>query len=203
MADGCGDDVHPASSGDNGSVLHINSTAVTVIACGVLAVLIGACGSSSAKSPSSSGVPAGAGCVTQSQAQQIWTDIDTKLNAMEADPGHATPSTVTTGAALTGVQQYLQQQLIANKWTEKEVDKLDSLSVVSAGCNNGSLQVKVTMTLVTDEYLTASGAIDHHDPTEGQTLHFMNSYQRSGGSWKEDDFVNLDQPQPSQNPTII
>ena len=184
-------------------MLHLRATAATVVAGGTLIALIAACGSSSAKSPSSSGVRAGSGCVTQSQAQQIWTDIDTKLNAMEADPAHATPSTVTTGAALTGVQQYLQQQLVANKWTEKEVDKLESLSVVSAGCNSGSLQVKVTMTLVTDEYLSASGAVDHHDPTEGQTLHFLNSYQRTGGSWKEDDFVNLDQPQPTQKPTII
>lgn len=145
----------------------------------------------------------GSGCVTDSQAKQIWTDIDNRLNAMEADPKHATPASVTTGRALEGVQQYLAQQLEANNWTEHEVDKLESLTVVNAGCNNGTLTLRVTMTLVTDDYLNTSGQVDHKDPSAGQTLHFLNSYTRSGGEWKENDFENLDQPGPTQSPQII
>jgi hypothetical protein len=180
------------------------------LAGGALAIAATGCGSASpAKSPSgsnpgASGVPAqGSGCVSQSQAEQIWTDIDNKINAMEADPTHASPATVTTGAALQGVQQYLAQDLEANKWTEREVDHLESLTVVNAGCNNSTLQLRVTMTLVTDEYLNGSGQVDHHDPSEGQQLHFVDEYVRSGVTWKESNFINLDQPGPTPPSQII
>jgi hypothetical protein len=179
------------------------------IAAAAVAAAVAACGSASSSTPpkpggTAGGVPSqGGGCVDKAQATQIWTDIDNKLNAMEADPKHADPSTVTTGAALQGVQLYLNQQLIANNWTEHEVDKLESITVVNAGCNSSTLQLRVTMTLVTDDYLDAGGKVDHQDPSTGQTLHFLNFYQRSGGTWKETEFQNLDQPGPSQSPQII
>lgn len=195
-------------TGDNG-LMGLRFTVALAVAGGAVALVAAGCASSSpAKSSSAgssaSGVPSqGSGCVSQSQAQQIWTDIDNKINAMEADPTHASPATVASGAALQGVQQYLAQDLVANKWTEHEVDRLDSLTVEKAGCNNTSLQVRVTMTLVTDEYLTANGQVDHHDEQEGHQLHFVDEYVRSGGTWKEENFVNLDEPGPSPPGQII
>lgn len=122
---------------------------------------------------------------------------------MEADPKHANPATVTTGAAMQGVQQYLDDQLIAHNLTEHEVDKLESLTVVNAACNNSTLQLRSTVTLVTDDYLKANGQLDHHDASAGQTLHFLDFYQRTGGTWKETEFQNLDQPSPTETPQIL
>ncbi|MFN2583035.1 MAG: hypothetical protein ABR498_09880 [Candidatus Dormibacteria bacterium] len=172
-------------------------------------LVLAACGSSSAaghgsSSPPVSSVPAeGTGCVTQEQATQIWTQIDNKLNSIEADPKHAGIETVATGTALQGVQQYVQQQLQANGWTESEVDKLQSLTIVSAGCNNGTLEVRVTMTLVKDDYVKANGQVDHQDESVGKTLHFLDFYVRESGVWKESDFQDLDKPAPSQTPQLI
>jgi hypothetical protein len=175
----------------------------------VLTGMAAACGSSTAShsgspSPSISSVPVeGSGCVTQEQATHIWTQIDAKLNAIEADPKHAGVESVTTGTALQSVQRYLQQQLEANGVTENEVDQLNALTVVNAGCNNGTLEVRVTMTLVKDEYVKTNGQLDHKDASEGKTLHFLNFYARENGSWKESDFQSLDQPAPSQTPQLI
>lgn len=174
--------------------------------------MVAACGSSPSASrspsPPSHGTPQGSpqqgtGCVSQSEATQIWTSVNNALIAMEADPKHADPSTVTTGPAMRGVQQYLENQLIANNLTEHEVDRLQSLTVVNAGCNNATLQLRATVVLVTDDYLTGAGKLDHSDPSTGQTLHFLEFYQRTGGTWKETEFQNLDQPAPSQTPQIL
>lgn len=176
-----------------------------------LAAVLAACGAAAGTGGSSGGGPAatgavpsqGSGCVSQSEARQIWTDIDNRINAMEADPKHATPSSVTSGAALNTVEQYLAATLRANNWTEHEVDRLDSLSVVNAGCNNGPLELRVTITLVTDEYITAGGQIDHHDPSEGQQQHLSDSYARDGGVWKETNLLDLDAPSPQPTGQII
>jgi hypothetical protein len=168
----------------------------------VAAVLSGC--SSATNSPTGSPVPAqGTGCVTQQQATQVWTQIDTRLNAIELDPKHAGTADVATGAALTGIRQYLQQQLVAKNLTEREVDHLQSLSVVDAGCNGGTLQLRVTMTLVQDDYLATDGHVDHADAQVGKTLHILDSYVRSGGVWKESDFQDLDQPGPTQTPQLV
>lgn len=146
----------------------------------------------------------GSGCVSQSQAEQIWTAIDDQVVAFEANPKKATPESIATGAALQAVQQYLSGQLVANKWTEREVDKLDSITVVNAGCNNGTLIVHGTMTLVTDEYLSADGKVDHHDSEEGSQQEFVDNYVRVGGFWKESQLQNPNQGPPgTPTPQII
>lgn len=145
----------------------------------------------------------GSGCVSKSQAQQIWTEIDNRIIAFEAHPKSATPDTVATGAALEAIQTYLAQQLEANNWTEREVDKLDSLTVSDAGCNNGTLVVHGTITLVTDEYLAGDGQVDHHDSQEGQKQDFIDNYVRVGGYWKQSQLQNPNQAAPTATPEVI
>ena len=187
---------------------RVPQTAATVAAAALCAAVVAACGSSSsAATPSgaaSGGVPAqGSGCVSQSQAQQIWTAIDNRIIAFEAHPKSATPDAVATGAALEAIQTYLAQQLEANNWTEREVDKLDSLTVATAGCNNGTLVVHGTITLVTDEYLTGDGQVDHHDSEEGQKQEFIDNYVRVGGYWKQSQLQNPNPAAPTATPEVI
>ena len=184
-------------------------TAATVAGLTSCAVLVAACGSSSPATPSLSGGADGAvraqgtGCVSQAQARQIWTDIDNRIIAFEAHPKTATPDSVATGAALQAIQTYLAQQLEANNWTEREVDKLESLTVANAGCNNGTLVVHGTITLVTDEYLAGDGHVDHHDSQEGQKQDFIDNYVRVGGYWKQSQLQNPNQAAPTATPQVI
>ena len=186
---------------------RVPQTPATIAAAALCAVIVAACGSSTPAAQSGAtngGVPAqGSGCVSQSQAQQIWTAIDNRIIAFEAHPKSATPDTVATGAALEAIQTYLAQQLEANNWTEREVDKLDSLTVATAGCNNGTLVVHGTITLVTDEYLAADGQVDHHDTEEGQKQDFIDNYVRVGGYWKQSQLQNPNPAAPTATPEVI
>jgi hypothetical protein len=143
------------------------------------------------------------GCVSQVAATQIWTSIDNRLNAIELDPHHVGASAVTTGNALTTITTYLQQQLVAHSLTEREVDHLDQLTVVQAGCNGGRLVLNITMTLAQDDYLSATGKIDHEDADVGQALNLLQEYVRSGSGWKEIDFSDLTRPAASPTPPIL
>jgi len=182
---------------------------LALIPAAVAACAVVACGSTTAPAtaapvPHGAGVPAhGNGCVTNAEATRIWKAIDAKLNAIEADPKHGGASYVATGNALTQIEQYLAQQLEANSFTELEVDRLDSIAVVSPGCNNGTLQVRVTMTLVRDDYIKTNGQVDHADPAVGKTLHYIESFTRSSGVWKESDFQSLDNPPATQTPQLV
>src|SRR5438270_9395920 len=117
----------------------------------------GSPGSSSTASPGSSVPAQGNGCVSHDEAVRIWTEIDQKLNAIELDPKHAGVTNVATGQALQLINEYLQMQLVSANFTEKEVDKLESLSIVDAGCNGGDLQVTVSEKVVQDDYLKPNG----------------------------------------------
>lgn len=185
--------------------------AVAALAGSCAALLVSACGAQPAATshaPASAApsgrVPAqGSGCVSEAEARQIWADINNAIDAMEADPKDAAPSDFTSGAALAAVQQYLAQQLVANRWTEHEVDRLDALSVVNPACHNGTLQLHVTITVVTDVYLAANGQVDHHDNTEGQQAHLSNSYVRSGGRWRETELLDTDPASPTPPGVVI
>jgi hypothetical protein len=166
-----------------------------------IAGVLTACSSSSSKaSPSAS--PEATGCVSDQQAKQIWTRVDDRLNAVELNP-KSSPADVATGTALMGIQQYLQDTLVAHNLTEREVDKLQSIKIVDAGCSGGTLKLQVTMTLVQDDYLAADGHVDHADMLVGMTLHTLQSYVRSGSAWKESDFQSLDQPPSSATPQLV
>ncbi|MBV8528747.1 MAG: hypothetical protein JOZ75_10555 [Candidatus Dormibacteraeota bacterium] len=180
----------------------------TIAACALCASVVAACGSSRAAATPPSGASGavraqGSGCVSQAEAQQIWTGIDNQIIAFEANPEDANPDIVATGAALQAIQTYLAQQLEANHWTEREVDKLDSLTVANAGCNNGTLVVHGTLTLITDEYLAGDGQVDHHDSQEGQKQDFIDNYVRVGGYWKQSQLQNPNQSAPTATPEVI
>ena len=186
---------------------HGAGAAAAVGLCAVVAVACGSARPAPTPTPAggaTGGVRAqGSGCVSQSQAVQIWTDIDNRIIAYEANPKDATPQDATTGNALAVVQQYLAQQLVASNWTEREVDKLDTLVVDNAGCNNGTLTLHGTLTLVTDEYIAGDGRVDHHDPEEGQRQDFIDNYVRIGGYWKESRQQNPNSATPTATPEVI
>ena len=168
-------------------------------AAGVTALMLVSCSAT----PGAGGSPSPAVCVTGAQAVRIWTAIDNRINAIESDPHHAGLSDVTTGAALTEIESYLQNQLVSKGFTEHEVDHLDGLVVVTAGCRGQPLTLRVTETLVQDDYLNAAGAVDHHDAQVGQTLHLLQAYEQAGGVWKENDFSDLDQPVATPTPQLL
>ena len=77
------------------------------------------------------------------------------------------------------------------------MDRLDSLTVLDPGCGKGTVRVRVTVTLVQDDYLAADGHVDHSDEAVGSTFHLIESFVRSGTGWKETDFEDADQPTPT------
>jgi hypothetical protein len=147
--------------------------------------------------------PAKTGCVTQTQATRIWMTVNHRLAAIELDPHHVGVSAVTTGNALAQITTYMEEQLVARGLTEHEVDRLDQLSVVQAGCNGSRLIVNVTMTLVQDDYLKSGGAVDHRDPSVGRAFNLLQEYVRSSGSWKESDLSDLTPPGASPSPQLL
>jgi hypothetical protein len=166
----------------------------------LLAVLVAGCAPALSKATPEA---TKTGCVTQSEATHIWTSVNERLDAIELDPHHTGVSAVTTGSALTAITTYLQQQLVGPGFTEREVDHLDQLTVVQAGCNSGLLILNVTMTLVQDDYLNAAGQIDHHDPSVGQELNLLQEYVQSGGAWKETAFSDLTSPGTTPTPETV
>ncbi len=166
----------------------------------LVAVLVVGCAPSPPKATPS---PAKTGCLTKAQATQVWTTVNDRIDAIELDPHHTGISAVTTGAALTAITTYLQQQLVGQGLTEREVDHLDQLTVVQAGCNGGLLILNVTMTLVQDDYLNVAGQVDHHDASVGQNLNLLLEYVRSGGVWKETAFSDLTQPGATPTPQTV
>jgi hypothetical protein len=171
--------------------------AMPAAAC-IVAVLLASCAA-----PAQGTSTTRTGCVSQTEATQIWTSIDDRLNAIELDPHHTGVSTVTTGNALTTITTYLQQELVAHRFTEREVDHLDQLTVVQAACNGSRLILNVTMTLVQDDYLNAAGEVDHPDAAVGRQLNLLQEYVRSGSGWKETDFSDLTPPAASPTPQIL
>jgi hypothetical protein len=177
--------------------MECRRVAMPAVASAVAALLV-SCGA-----PAHGASTAQTGCVSEPEATQIWTSIDNRINAVELDPQHTGASTVTTGTALTTITTYLQQQLVGHGFTEREVDRLDQLTVVQAGCNGSRLILNVTMTLVQDDYLNAAGVVDHQDAQVGRALNMLQEYVRSGSGWKETDFSDLTPPAASPTPQIL
>jgi hypothetical protein len=169
-----------------------------LVAC--IAVLVAGCAS---PPPKATAATTRSACLTKSEATQVWTAINGRIDAIELDPHHTGASTVTTGSALTAITTYLQQQLVGPGFTEREVDHLDQLTVVQAGCNGGLLILNVTMTLAQDDYLNAAGRVDHQDPSVGQALNLLLEYVRSGGVWKESAFSDLTAPAATPTPQTV
>jgi hypothetical protein len=145
--------------------------------------------------------PGAGACVNKQGAQQVWTEVSDRLDALVLHPALSGVDAVAQGTAATQMRTYIQQRLLDNHLTERERSKLDDLSVVQPACGAQPLTVRVTVTLVQDDYLAADGHVDHADPGVGQTNHLLQSYVRSGATWKLITIASLDQS-PAPGTTI-
>jgi len=162
------------------------------------ALLLSALSGFSACSPASSrATPRPTGCVGHDQAREIWRSLDDRLNAIVLDPAHAGLEDIATGNALVQDRRYIQEMLVAQHVTEREVNRLDSLTVLDGGCNGGTLRIRVALTLTQDDYLAPDGHVDHSDPAVGATFHLLESYLRAGSGWKQSDYADADAPSPT------
>ena len=137
--------------------------------------------------------PQPGGCVNKQQAEQVWTDVSARLDALALHPDLGAVDGVAQGTAASQLRQYLQQQLIDAHLTEREKSHLDDLVIVRAACGSQPLTLRVTETLVQDDYLRADGSVDHQDAGVGQTAHLLESFVRSGDTWKVTTIASLDQ----------
>jgi len=140
--------------------------------------------------------PAPGACLDSARARGVWNDVTGRLDALSLHPDTAKVGQVAEGTAGEEIRQYLQTTLIDKGLTERERERLDDLTVVQAGCGGEPLTVNVTETLVQDDYLARDGHVDHQDAGVGQTLHMLESYVRSGSTWKLIALTSLDQPTP-------
>ncbi len=143
--------------------------------------------------------PAPGACVDTAQARTVWNDVTQRLDALSLHPDVAKVGTVAEGTAAQQISQYLQQTLLDKHLTERERERLDSVTVVQPGCNGQPLTLHLTETLVQDDYLAPDGHVDHVDSSVGQRIELLESYVRSGGVWKVVSIANLAQPTDSGN----
>jgi hypothetical protein len=147
--------------------------------------------------------PGSGACLDSAQARQVWNDVNARLDALVLHPSLAGVDAVAQGAAAVQMRQYIQQRLLDQNLTEREKARLDDLTVVQAGCGSQLLTVRVTETLIQDDYLAADGHVDHVDPGVGNASHLLESFVRSGGTWKVSTIVSLDQtPSPGGGATV-
>lgn len=149
--------------------------------------------------PGITATPPPGACLDDPAARGVWNDVTARLDALSLHPDRSKVADVAEGTAGDEIRQYLQSTLISKGLTEREKERLDDLTVVQAGCNGEPLTVNITETLVQDEYLARDGHVDHQDSSVGQSLHMLESYVRSGSTWKLIALTSLDQPTASGN----
>jgi hypothetical protein len=181
------------------------ATGVVIVLAGLTALAIAAVRLTTSDSVPASAVPgvtqtpAAGACLDNQQARGVWNDVTARLDALSLHPDTTKVSDVAEGTAGDEIRQYLQSTLISKGLTEREKERLDDLTVVQAGCNGEPLTVNLTETLVQDDYLAKDGHVDHQDPSVGQSLHMLESYVRSGSTWKLIALTSLDQPTSNGN----
>lgn len=143
--------------------------------------------------------PPGGPCLDSTQARGVWSDVNGRLNALSLHPDTKRVGDVAAGTAADEIRQYLQKTLIDKNLTERERERLDDITVIQPGCAGQPLTVHISETVVQDDYLRPDGHLDHTDSAVGQTLHMLESYVRSGGTWKIIALTPLDQPTPQGN----
>ena len=146
--------------------------------------------------------PASGACVTQSQARAVWQSVDDRVNALERHPSLSGVDALAQGTAAAQLRQYVQQRLLDAHLTEREVQRLDSISVLQPACGNQPLTVRVFVTLVADDYLAADGHLDHRDPGVGQTSEVLESYVRTQSGWKVVTIATLVPPSASPGTSV-
>lgn len=162
-------------------------------ACGPRTSSSPAASATSGASPSPSAVARATGaCVTTSDARVVWTTVNGRLVAIGLDPHHAGVDGVAAGPAADQLRQYFQRQLTAQNLVERETDRLDDVVVLDPACSNAPLVLRVTETLVQDDYLRPDGAIDHRDARVGSQLHYVMTYERTSDGWRLWQITSLD-----------
>lgn len=146
--------------------------------------------------------PAAGNCLTEVAARNVWQSVDNRLNALELHPTVAGVEGIALGSAAAQLRQYVQQRLLDQHLTEREVQRLQSLTVLQAGCGGQPLTVRASVTLVRDDYLAPDGHVDHRDPGVGQTSEVLESFVRSSGGWKVITIASLGGPAASSPPTV-
>jgi hypothetical protein len=146
--------------------------------------------------------PGGGTCLTQAQARAVWQNVDERMTALELHPSLSGVDAVAQGTAATQLRQYLQQRLLDQHLSEREVQRLDSISVLQFACGSQPLTVRAYVTLVQDDYLAADGHVDHRDPGVGQTSEVLLSYVRTPGGWKVITIASLGAPPASPGTTV-
>ena len=137
-------------------------------------------------------------CLDEAKARAVWDDVSQRLDALALHPDLDRVGDVAEGTAAEGLRRYLQDTLISKHLTEREKERVDALNVVQPGCGGQPLTVRLTETLVQDDYLAADGHVDHQDPGVGQQHHLIESFVRAGDTWKVITIAPLDAP--SQEP---
>jgi len=136
--------------------------------------------------------PSSGACVARAQAQQVWSDVDARVDALVLHPSVSGVDAVAEGTAAEQMRAYVQTALLDHGLSERETSQLDDLSIVQSACGALPLTVRVTVTLLQDDYLAADGSVDHSDPGVGQVSHLLESYVRAGGGWKLVTIASLD-----------
>jgi subtilisin family serine protease len=147
--------------------------------------------------------PAPGACVDEAQARSVWSDVTARLDALVLHPDVSRVDTVAQGTAAQEIRAYLEQTLLDKHLHEREQERLDALQVVQRGCGGVPLTVRATETLVRDDYLAPDGHVDHTDSGVGQTHDTLESYVRSGGSWKLIALATLGGPTPTDQGQTI
>jgi hypothetical protein len=146
--------------------------------------------------------PGSGACITEAQARGVWQTVDDRVNALVLHPSTAAVAALAQGTAATQLRAYVQQRLLDQHLTEREVQRLDSISVLQPACGSQPLTVRVYVTLVQDDYLAADGHVDHRDPGVGQSSEVIESYVRTPGGWKVITIATLGTPAPSPGITV-
>lgn len=146
----------------------------------------------------------GAGpCLDEAAARKVWSEVNARLDALVLHPDVSHIGTVAEGTAADDVRQYIEDNLLAKHLTERERERLDSLQVLQGGCAGQPLTVRTSETLVQDDYLAADGHVDHVDSGVGRTTQLIESYVRSGSTWKVIAIQSLDQPTPTDSGQVV
>lgn len=141
--------------------------------------------------------PAAGPCVDATAARAIWTDVSRRVDALVLHPDLSRISDVADGTAAEELRAYIQSNLLDHHLTEREQERLDDLRVLQPGCHGSPLTLQVRETLVRDDYLAPDGHVDHVDAEVGTTHTIVDTYFRTGTTWRITAIEPVDQGTPT------
>jgi hypothetical protein len=141
--------------------------------------------------------PAPGACVDATAARGIWTDVSKRVDALVLHPDLSRIGDVADGTAAEELRVYIQTNLLDHKLTEREQERLDDVRVLQPGCHGAPLTLQVRETLVHDDYLAPDGHVDHVDAGVGSTHTLVDTYFRTGDTWRITAIEPADQSTPA------